>query len=459
MVSRARIAIRYVLFIVSLMLCTTGALPQRAAALDLASNNAEKDVSENNPFWNELSEGFDSSLRILTYGSYQDVADSTQNPGNDFLRLSTLVGDMEIRPDFYLQFRRLELSVKPRGYIQWVIRENGASEEESEWEDDWYVNEWRLRFGVTNSLFLSYGRENPQWGPSYLFSPSNPFFEDNGRMNTKTEVPGMDFAILVWAPSIRWSLSLIANTDEGRLDTMFREFRKSYAVKIDYTGSEAYTGLVLSRNEKERDSIGAFGGWTATDALLLYADIGFSRGSDVLYPVEDDISPFGVSMQAVDEECSRWKGTVMVGASYTFLAGPTILMEYLYNEEGFSDEEAKSYNQLKRNARAAFYEYGPPGGLSRMALGMTANPGMRFLRNNYAVLQYRQNDIRDVLNLSFSWIYNVDDKGGRLVSSLEYAAGDSIQIFSIGFLNTGSADAEFRTALDSSLMLGVEYTF
>ena len=459
MVSRARMTIRYVLLIISLTVYAAGIPPQRAAGSDLASDHAEDGMSEKSPFWNELSEGFDSSLRILSYGSYQDVADSTQNPGNDFLRLPTLAGDMEIRPDFYLQFRRLELSVKPRGYIKWATRENGASEEESEWENDWYVNEWRLRFGVTNSLFLSYGRENLQWGPSYLFSPSNPFFEDNGRMNTKMEVPGMDFATLVWAPSIRWSLSLIANMDEGHLDTMSREFRKSYTVKIDYTGSEAYTGLILSRNEKERDRIGVFGGWTATDALLLYADIGFSKGSDVLYPVEDDMSPFGVSMLAVDEDSSKWNGTVMVGASYTFLAGPTISMEYLYNEEGFSDKEAMSYNQLKRNARTAFYEYGPPGDLSRMTLGMTANPGMRFLRNNYAVLQYGQNDIRDTLNLSLSWIYNVDDKGGQLRSYLGYTVRDCLQIFSIGILNTGSADTEFKTFLDSYLMLGVEYTF
>jgi hypothetical protein len=47
------------------------------------------------------------------------------------------------------------------------------------------------------NLYLSYGRENLQWGPSYLFSPSNPFFHDNGRSNPKKEIPGMDFARLV----------------------------------------------------------------------------------------------------------------------------------------------------------------------------------------------------------------------------------------------------------------------
>jgi hypothetical protein len=36
------------------------------------------------------------------------------------------------------------------------------------------MNGARLR--LTECLFVSYGRENLQWGPSALFSPSNPFF-------------------------------------------------------------------------------------------------------------------------------------------------------------------------------------------------------------------------------------------------------------------------------------------
>ena len=49
----------------------------------------------------------------------------------------------------------------------------------------------------------------------YLFSPSNPFFQDNGRRNTFLEVPGMDFGRLVWIPAAAWSFSFIANTDPG----------------------------------------------------------------------------------------------------------------------------------------------------------------------------------------------------------------------------------------------------
>ena len=441
------------------MACTMNMPLQKVFASDNIADTSASHINSNNPFRNELSEGFDASLRILPYASYQGVADSTQNPDNDFLRLPRFMGNMEIRPDLFLQFRKLEFSVKPRANIQRLVWENGTVNGDKDWEDDWYINEWFFKLGVTDSLFLSYGRENLQWGPSYLFSPSNPFFEDNGRMNPKMEVPGMGFARLVWVPSFKWSASFIVNTDKGRQIFEPGNFHKSYAVKIDYTGSEEYAGLVLSKTEKEGYRIGAFGGWTATDAVLLYGDIGFSQRNDALYPTEDSISPFGVSMLAVDENSSPWNGTIMMGTSYTFMAGPTILVEYLYNDAGYSDKQARGYYQLRRSACNAYNEYGPISGISRMVLGQTVDPGMRFIRKNYLVLQYRQNDIRDVLNLSFSWIYNVDDKGGRWIYSLEYAVGDHVQIFSIGSLNTGSADTEFRSVFDTSFMLGMEYTF
>ena len=51
----------------------------------------------------------------------------------------------------------------------------------SESDTDAYINEWRLRFRVSDQFFLSLGRENLQWGPSLLLSPSNPFNSGNNR--------------------------------------------------------------------------------------------------------------------------------------------------------------------------------------------------------------------------------------------------------------------------------------
>lgn len=432
-------------------------LPAFSLASDLNSGDEDKDPTKISDLWDELKEGFDYSLRFLTFGTYQDVAASTQNPDNDFFQIPRYQADLELRPDAQLNFRRLELSVKPRMSLEWMAWEDGTRKGDDNWEVDWFVNEWLARIRIIESLFASYGRENLQWGPSYLISPSNPFFADNGRSNPKQEVPGMGFARLVWLPEMTWSVSLIANLDKGRQEFETGSFDKVYALKLDYSGQESYAGVIFSHKERNRNRLGFFGGWTATDALLLYGEGTLSRGTSALYPVAVDTHPFGATMQATDEDDSSLKGILLAGGSYTLESGPTVMVEYLYNSPGYSDDQANTYYSLRKNASAE--STGSLLGLSRMTLGQTADPGLRFLRQNYAMFQYSHNDIVDVLNLLFRWTWNMDDGSGQFISIVEYFVGDNIQLFSIGTVNSGNGDREFGSILDSQWMTGLEYTF
>ena len=418
----------------------------------------EGEKSQSSKLWEELSDGFEYSVRILASGTCQDPANSSQNPDNDFFQIPRYLADLELRPDFYLNFRLLELSAKPRVSLEWRGWEEGDREGETDWDDEFFVNEWLARIRMTENLFISYGRENLQWGPSYLFSPSNPFFRDNGRRNPKREVPGMDFARLVWLPAMSWTLSVIANLDKGRQEFQFIEFEKTYALKLDYAGQEAYAGLILSRKEHDRNRLGVFGGWTATDALLLYGEGTIAKGTDALYP-EKANNPFGASMLAIDDEDSSLKGIVLVGGSYTLEMGPTLTMVYVYNSPGYSDGDAMDYYSLRKNASDAFDLIGPIGDLSKLTLSQTADPGLRFLRRNYVMFQYNHNDIRDVLNLTFRWTQNIDDGSGQFISIVEYFVGEHTQLFSIGTVNSGAGDTEFGSIVNYQWMIGLEYTF
>jgi len=442
-----------VLFIACLLF-----LPTFSIATELGSVTERVEETESSGLRDELSEGFEYSMRFLTFGTCQKVADSSQNPNNDFFQIPRYSTELEIRPDLRLTFRRLDLSVKPRMNLEWMAWEDGVREGDTDWDDDWFINEWLARLRMTENLFVSYGRENLQWGPSYLFSPSNPFFRDNGRRNPKREVPGMDFARLVWLPGMSWTISFIANLDEGRQEFRFYEFDKIYALKLDYTGQEAYSSMILSHQESDRNRLGAFGGWTATDALLIYGEGTISRGTNALYP-KNAANPFGASMVAVDDEDSSLKGTILAGGSYTLEVGPTLTVEYAYNSPGYSDDQAKAYYQLRQAAADAYTLSAPIGDLSRLTLSQTADPKMRFLRRNYVMFQYLHNNIQDVLNLTFRWTQNLDDSSGQFIYIVEYFMGDHAQLFSIGSINSGSGDTEFGTILDYQWMIGLEYTF
>lgn len=416
------------------------------------------DGTESSALSTKLAESFEYSLKMLSSATYQNVADSSQNSNNDFFQIPRYLAELELRTDARIKLNRLDLSVKPRVNLEWTAWEDGIRKGDTDWDNDWFVNEWLARIRFTEDMFVSYGRENLQWGPSFLFSPSNPFFQDNGRSNPKREVPGMDFGRLVWLPGISWTVSLIANLYEGR--QVFRSFGfdKTYALKLDYSGQEGYAGLILSHKESDGNRLGGFAGWTASDALLLYGEGVIERGTNALYPTTAD-NPFGATMEATGDDDSSLNGSVLFGGSYTLEIGPTISVEYVYNGPGYSNDQADTYYRLRKKASAAFDVAGPMQGLSGLILSRTADPNLRFLRQNYVMFQYRHNDIRDMLNLTFRWTQNIDDSSGQFISIVEYFTGDHVELFSVGTLNSGGGNTEFGTFLECRLMLGLEYTF
>lgn len=432
--------------------------PLPSLAEEVGSAGKEKEGVWSSALAEELKDGFEHDLRFLVSGTYQDVAESSQNPQNDFFEIPQYLTESQARLDARLRFRDLDFSIKPRLNIERRQWEDGQREGDSEWESDLYINEWLARARMAEGLFISYGRENLQWGPSYLFSPSNPFFRDNGRSNPKREVPGMDFGRLVWIPDELWTFSLIANFDKGRQDFGIFEFEKTYALKVDYAGYEAYMSVILSHREKDRTRFGAFGGWTASDALLLYAEGVLSKGTNALYPV-DSPNPFGASLEPIKDDDLSLNGIILAGASYTLEIGPTLTVEYVYNGLGYSDDQAERYYRLRKSAADSYYMIGSTGSLSRMILGMTDDPNLRFLRRNYIMLQYVHNDIKNVLNLTFRWTRNIDDRSDQFVSIVEYYLGDHMQLFSVGAVNSGSGDTEFGTTLKCQWMIGLEYVF
>jgi hypothetical protein len=429
-------------------------------AMGIANENISEDSSSTFAWIKKaVAEHVAFDLRILTYGIIQEPANSSQNPENDFLQMPHYVADLEIRPDLRLTIDPLELSVKPRMRLEFSYWQEGNCKGDSEWNDEWYINEWLTRLKLLPSLFVSYGRENLQWGPSYLFSPSNPFFRDNGRRNPYLEVPGMDFGRVVCIPGSSWTLSFIANTDEGQNEiTGPVPFEKTYALKVDYTGRENYASAILSYREGSKISVGFFGGWTVSDAILLYGEGVITQGNEALYP-QIDSSPFGASMLLLHRDDDAIKPILLIGGSYTFATNGTLTMEYAYNGPGYSNTEADTYYTLRHNAANALGLGGMISGLAQMTLGQTASTGLRFLRRNYVMIQYTQTNIKNKIDLTARWTQNLDDGSGQFTGLVTYYLGNHMELFSVGTVMEGKKDSEFGSLMDYQCMIGLKYTF
>ena len=94
-----------------------------------------------------------------------------------------------------------------------------------------------------------------------------------------------------------------------------------------------------------------------------------------------------------------------------------------------------------------------------MTLGQTINPGLKFLRQNYAMLQYSQSNIKNKIDLTLRWTQNLDDGSGQFLALVSYSLGNHLELFSSGVINAGGENTEFGSNLNYQVMAGVKYTF
>jgi hypothetical protein len=401
--SRALLFSAFCLFLVPSM--GTG----QVAAPGAEQSEAHHDVFE------EIRDGFQSRINMVGFGIIQQPLSTAVNPDN-VLEIPRYQTELDLRPDFYWNFRRLELGFKPRLVFSWRKWDQGPRRG-SEGDVEPFVNEWLVQYRIADPLFVSYGRQNLQWGPSYLLSPSNPFNVENGRSNPQLEVPGLDYGI-IRIPGAVWSASLIANTDNGRADVV-GTFKRAYALKLDYLGTEKYFSLIPSYREDGTSRVGFFGTWNVSDASILYA--------------EGEVAD------------KRRNPKMLIGASYTLQMGPTVGLEYFRNQNG-CNKEPVTLCAATGVSGAAFKD-------------VVIQDGERFLRRNYLSLQYVHTRIADVFSTTVRWVRNLDDDSNRFLGIFEYELGDHAQLFMINNVLEGTRKTEFRSVVGYSVMTGVSYTF
>jgi hypothetical protein len=353
-------------------------------------------------------------IRALGYGSYQKIAPTPQNPWNAG-RIPRYGAQLNLRPDLEFILDRLELKAKPRWDLVWDQAEHGRTVRRVtiRTDEELYVNEWLARARATDRLFVSYGREVLNWGPSSLLSPSNPFNPDNGRNRPKRELAGLDYARAVWIPGPQWTLSAVWNTGVGRFRPI-GAFRRSVALKLDVTASERYATLIAAAREDGGVRPGAFAVWNVSDAAFLYGEAG---------AFGDDVGE------------ARW----LVGGSYTHEKGPNFTAEFFHSGVGCRSD----------GILACIDE----------AILSAAGSSDILIRSNYALLQYSETRIDQTVNLFLRWIHGLDDGSSRFIGVFEYEAGDYTQLFTVGSFDVGDASTEFASLLEYALFAGVEFNF
>ncbi len=344
----------------------------------------------------------------LSYAKVQQPAESDLNPDN-YLNICRYKLNSSFRPDFRAAFSKLRVSFKPRLELSDEYRDKGSDKGRSKTDAELFVHEYAVRLSASENILLSYGREDLQWGPAFLLSPSNPFFSYNGRNQPEIEVRGADYGRLIWSPDLNWSASFIVNTGKGR-KKLLTDFEKTYAAKLDYLTDKAYFSLILSDREHTGSKrLGGFFSWNINDAVIFYGEGSASDGE-----VE-----------------------MLFGGSYTLLGGGTVSGEYFYNGGGVNH-----------------------GSLIKKIMTLTEKEARESLfRKHYVLLQYYDSDLLSRWSILIRDTINLDDQSFSLLIHGQYNLGDHSQVFATATINHGDRHSEFAAIIDSSFMFGLEFTY
>jgi hypothetical protein len=402
---------------------------------------------------------FSYNLKALVFGDAQFPAHSTQNPDNVFLNLYRYATEVDLRPDFFLELPDVSAVFKPRAIASYEWWQDGAPRGKTESSDRAFVNEWRVQLKAFSTLFVSFGKEKLLWGPSFLASPSNVLFRDTEKINPKTEVEGKYLAKVIYVPNNAVTINLISETQTETNDRR-ESLKPAQALKADYLTGNSLISIIAYERQDDRFRMGSYGQWTASDALLLYYDGIVSQGTDALYPVLDPANPLGGAFEKRYDDSGRLFTTLTAGGSYTFLAGQTFSMEFLYNGQGYNNAEADAYYMIRQNAHDHFFDSSALAGLSQMTLNDTLNNELPFLRRYYLMGQFQVREIKDVLDVIIRYTHGIEEHAGQASSIIGWQLSNRIEVFNINTFAVGiNRDTEFNSLLGSSFMAGIEAHF
>jgi len=396
--------------------------PLRAACILAALTHYSYADEANHPIRKWWSDHAQFSIKNLSYGYSQEFADITLNPDN-LLNLPRYTIANELRPELSIDYERFYFDIKPRFTIRRDFYDSGTLDDTSNSDTDTYINEWTTLVQLTPEIALSYGREDLQWGPSFLLSPSNPFDSDNGRSEPKGEVAGAEYAKLIWTPNYHWTVSLIVNTHEGRkayrlIEELAQDFRSTYTLKTDYLFDRGNASIILSTMEDGEDiddRAGYYLSYNLSDAWIGYSEGSFST---------DDTE-------------------MLLGGSYTSDSSYIFSIEYFHNSSGLADEPIPE----------------APGDLidfSDYLLSLSNRE--KLFRENYLLLQAYKNDIFNRANALLRYTQNLDDDSHSLLGHLEINLNDYAQLFTSATLNSNGG-GELDSLRKYWVQVGIELSF
>ncbi|MBI5327624.1 MAG: hypothetical protein HZB80_04965 [Deltaproteobacteria bacterium] len=199
---------------------------------------------------------------------------------------------------------------------------------------------------------------------------------------------------------------------------------------------------------------------TIGESLVLHTESALRWGSDrKIVRLIQEGSPNLYEIYHPDDNQTIYPH-IAAGGHYTFKDGTNVILEYLYNGDGYNSEE---WNTLKGFIKYSYDEY-KTGFLKELMKGnlLQANEIMRFreLRRNYIFARISNSGITEKIDGALVFLLNTDDKSFLIYPSVDYKIKGNTTVGFSAIIFVGENDTEFgMTHWGSEVSMVYRYFF
>jgi hypothetical protein len=395
---------------------------------------------------------FRGRLEWITAGTGTSPRDSEVNPRNGVLRIPQYSAQTELRPDLRIERGGdLQLVARPRLLLQATKTSVAGSWEPVTREATTSVLDLYGAWRVNDRLTVAYGRQNFQWGPAELLSPSNRIFHESGfARDPLYVVHGKNLARVNLTAGHSFSAIVLVETEDNG-EEPFRagqEFEQKGLVKLEWSAASGrgYLGVTGGGGQTGRGYFGEYAAVQLTDGWSVYADAVHTAGSEAWVPVERP------GAGVVFERPGRLRGlrALAVGGSrYTFSDGTDFRVEYVFDEAAWSRTQLR----LANRAAAAF----PRSPDQAAAVRAWQRPGFEFLGRQiaYVSMTFTELPPHRRTKLQLRGMQALDDESSAVFVTMSHDATESTVLFVSATGTEGRTDTSLARAVHGSAVAGV----
>jgi hypothetical protein len=404
---------------------------------------------------NEFSYTFDGIIyEQPTYFFIND--DNLINPDNDILELSDWINRLYGRVNLNLKYKNAQFISQFRPTL---------TSDEDETDGEFITDDAYLDLNIyKEGYFLYCGKRNIRDVVAYGANPTDFLGEGKDVDYTKREeerrverqgnyMVGLDSFFpntrisAIFAPEFDW-------------DDVSQKEDDRFLLRANYFAEEINTDMTLHLFQGEIPGIGFDVSSTVSDQLILYTENSLRWGSNK-YEIKltregDAYTPREYEVTDPDDDDDVY-ANIVIGGSYTFDNGTNLILEYIYNGDGYDSGEwdnivdfTKYHNDL--------YKSGAYTDLAKGNLAMVNSDIMKIreMRKNYIFCRVSNSKILENTDAQIVLQLNADDMSYLITPIVDYKITNNFVVGISATIFRGDDDSEFGMmywGADASLVL------